>query len=79
MKVATMHADDETGITEISFLADGRVCVFGASRSMLEILDGLELGDLRLRRRVARLESLARALGPPVRAVGDLNDRGIHE
>lgn len=50
-----MNADDETSITEINLLPDGRICVFGSSREVLEILDELELGDAALAARVRHL------------------------
>lgn len=37
--------DDETSITEISFLPDGRVCLFGASRELISLLYDLNLRD----------------------------------
>ena len=37
--------DDETSITEITFLPDGRLCLFGASREMINLLHHLKLGD----------------------------------
>ena len=45
-------ADDETRISEITILPDGRICVFGMSRQLLEILDGWNLGDADIRQRV---------------------------
>ena len=50
-----MRADDETAITEISFLPDGRVCVFGMSREVLQLLGELSLGDPALARRHERV------------------------
>lgn len=50
-------ADEETAITEISFLPDGRICLFGASREVLELLGSLDLGDERLNSRLACLPS----------------------
>ncbi|MCC6493425.1 MAG: hypothetical protein IT424_10420 [Pirellulales bacterium] len=48
-----MHADDETNLTEIELLSDGRICVFGTSRPVLEILDDLAAGqDEGVRRRL---------------------------
>lgn len=32
-----MQAEDESNITELEILPDGRICVFGASREVLEI------------------------------------------
>ncbi len=37
-----MKADDETDMTDIELLPDGRIFVFGASRQVLELLRGLE-------------------------------------
>ena len=37
-----MAADDETAITDIELLPDGRIFVFGASRQVLELLRDLE-------------------------------------
>ena len=47
--------DDETAVTEITFLPDGRICLFGASRQVLELLGSLELGDPSLDSRLAAL------------------------
>ena len=47
--------DDETAITEITFLPDGRLCLFGASRELLELLGTLNLGDAALDIRLAAL------------------------
>jgi hypothetical protein len=43
--------DDETSITEISFLPDGRVCLFGASREVVALFCELNLSDESLRSR----------------------------
>jgi hypothetical protein len=51
MRSQSLQSDDETRVTEINFLPDGRICVFGMSREVLELLDDLELGDPRLARR----------------------------
>lgn len=32
-----MQTEDESNITELEILPDGRICVFGASREVLEI------------------------------------------
>ncbi len=40
-----MNREDDSSITEIDILPDGRVCLFGASQQVLEILDGIPLGD----------------------------------
>ncbi|HQU46605.1 MAG TPA: hypothetical protein PK867_27610, partial [Pirellulales bacterium] len=59
MKDETLQADEETPITEISFLPDGRVCVFGMSREVLQLLGELSLGDPALARRYERLRQAA--------------------
>lgn len=52
---STKHAedlfDDETSITEITFLPDGRLCLFGASREIINLLHHLKLGDKSLDQR----------------------------
>jgi hypothetical protein len=50
-----MIATDETNITEIELLPDGRICVFGASLEVLEVLDELQANtDGAIRRRLDR-------------------------
>jgi len=51
-----MDAEDETNVTDIELLPDGRICVFGASAEVLTVLDQLQCGadrsvSDRLRRR----------------------------
>ena len=58
-------ADDETRISEITILPDGRVCVFGMSRELLEILDGWNLGDADLRERIDHVRAWPRADSRP--------------
>ncbi|HEV3007183.1 MAG TPA: hypothetical protein VGX78_22125 [Pirellulales bacterium] len=53
-----MDADDETRTTEITILPDGRICLFGASRAVLEILGEMRLGDAALDQRLAYLRAL---------------------
>jgi hypothetical protein len=49
-----MEAADETNITDIELLPNGRICVFGTSPEVLELLDELQAGlDENLHRRVA--------------------------
>ncbi len=55
-----MDANEEASITEINLLPDGRICVFGSSRDVLEVLDSLELGDPALSVRVRHLRSQRR-------------------
>jgi hypothetical protein len=54
-------ADDETRISEITILPDGRICVFGMSRELLEILDGWNLGDADIRQRIDHVRACPRA------------------
>lgn len=56
-------SDDETAITELTFLPDGRICLFGASREVLELLGSLQLGDAALDSRLAALKT------PPTNSV----------
>jgi hypothetical protein len=37
-----MNAADESNITDIELLPDGRICVFGTSLEVLEVLDELQ-------------------------------------
>lgn len=52
------RTDDETAITEITLLPDGRLCLFGASGPVLELLADLRLGDESLHLRLAALRSV---------------------
>ncbi len=52
-----MEWEDESAISEINILADGRICIFGASQQVLEALDAIDLGDPALRRRVEALHA----------------------
>jgi hypothetical protein len=55
-----MNADDETNVTDIDLLADGRICVFGASEEVLQVLDALQGGqDPAIRRRLVRGENVS--------------------
>jgi hypothetical protein len=48
-----MLASDETNITEIELLPNGRICVFGTSLEVLDVLDELQSGlDENVRRRI---------------------------
>lgn len=40
-----MDAEDETNVTDIELLPDGRICVFGASAEVLQVLDDLQRGS----------------------------------
>jgi hypothetical protein len=49
-----MNAGDETNITDIELLPNGRICVFGTSLQVLDLLDELQGGlDEKIRRRLA--------------------------
>lgn len=39
-----MNADEETNVTDIELLPDGRICVFGTSAEVLAVLDELQGG-----------------------------------
>ena len=48
-----MLASDETNITEIELLPNGRICVFGTSLEVLDVLNELQGGlDENVRRRL---------------------------
>jgi hypothetical protein len=53
-----LEADDETRTSEITILPDGRICLFGASRELLELLGDMDLGDPTLDQRLAYLRRL---------------------
>lgn len=46
-----MDADDETNITDIELLPDGRIYVFGTSVEVLDVLDELQGGQDEIVRR----------------------------
>ena len=50
-------ADDETRVSEITILPDGRICIFGMSRQLLEILDEWDLRGPDVRQRVDHLRA----------------------
>lgn len=52
MKEINVSLEDDSSISEINILPDGRVCLFGASQQVLEILDAIPLGDPTLRSRI---------------------------
>lgn len=47
--------DQQCRISEITFLPDGRICVFGMSEQLLEVFDQLSLGDDAIRQRIAQV------------------------
>jgi hypothetical protein len=62
-----MNAEDETNITDIDLLPDGRICVFGTSVEVLEVLDRLQCGaDDAIN---ARLDSMRPAHGDKPRPI----------
>ena len=52
-----MDAAEETNLTEIELTADGRICIFGASREVLELLDAAGLADNRLQARLHHVQN----------------------
>jgi hypothetical protein len=58
VKEIDVSLKDDSSISEINILPDGRVCVFGASQQVLEILDAIPLADPILQ---SRIECLRRA------------------
>jgi hypothetical protein len=57
VKDISVSLEDDSPISEINILPDGRVCLFGASQQVLEILDAIPLGDPALRSRIERLHT----------------------
>lgn len=47
-----MRLEEETSVSEINILPDGRICLFGASQQVLEILDSIVVGDRALTQRL---------------------------
>jgi hypothetical protein len=47
-----MSLEEDAAMSEINILPDGRVCVFGASQQMLEVLNAIPLDDSGLQERV---------------------------
>jgi hypothetical protein len=65
-----MNATDETNVTDIELLPDGRICVFGTSLEVLQLLDELQGGlDEKLHRRIEA--SCNKALASHTLATGD--------
>jgi hypothetical protein len=57
MKEVVVGSDEFATISEINILPDGRVCLFGASSQVLEILDAISMGDPALSDRIASLRA----------------------
>ena len=47
-----VQATDETGVTDIQLMPDGRIYLFGASEQILQLLDDLQLADAEVRSRL---------------------------
>ena len=69
-----MSPEDDSSISEINILPDGRVCLFGASRQVLEILDAIPLGDPALRDRIERLRASGLQQGAEPEEAGDVRN-----
>lgn len=72
-----MEPDEETALSEITILPDGRVFVLGASRQVLEILEVLSPEDAALKQRLKQvgeqtLSSDRRESATPQRLGGDI-------
>ncbi|MGO8751496.1 MAG: hypothetical protein ACLQNE_36590 [Thermoguttaceae bacterium] len=52
-----MTLEDDSSISEINILPDGRLYLCGASQQILEMLDAIPLGDLALRSRIVQLRA----------------------
>jgi hypothetical protein len=57
VKEKSVSLEDDSSVSEIDILPDGRVCLFGASREVLEILEAVSLGDPALTSRLDRLRA----------------------
>lgn len=57
--------DAESSVTVITFLPDGRVCLFGASTEVLELLGELNLGDELLNSRLDAIRSFRTTVARP--------------
>jgi hypothetical protein len=58
-------ADDETDLSEITILPDGRVYVFGMSRQVLELLENLRAGEPRIRALLEQARAAETRAAPP--------------
>lgn len=47
-----MDADDESNLTEIEILPDGRICVFGTSAPVIDVVSSLAVLDHRWHERL---------------------------
>ncbi len=75
-----MVPEDESSISEINILPDGRICIFGTSLQVLEMLDAIPLGDPALRRRVEAVCMVKARPGPESKeALSAENDKNMEE
>ncbi len=58
-RATLMELDDETAVSEITILPDGRVFVLGASRQVLEILEVLSPKDTAIKERLRHAAGMA--------------------
>jgi hypothetical protein len=58
-RTAIMKDDDETALSEITILPDGRMFVLGASRQLLEVLEILCPNDATLEQRLKQAGATA--------------------
>jgi hypothetical protein len=66
-----LGCEDESSITDITILPDGRIYLFGASAAVLEMLCDIPLHDPALRR---RMDHLGGAEAGPCPVAGDPNE-----
>lgn len=59
-----MQIPDETSITELTILPDGRIFVFGLSRQILHMLKDLDFSSPDLQRRLEQVQSRDNACLP---------------
>jgi hypothetical protein len=52
VKETAVSLEDDSSISEINILPDGRICLFGASQQVLDALDAIPLGDPALKSRI---------------------------
>jgi hypothetical protein len=71
--------EDDSSISEINILPDGRVCLFGASRQVLELLDAIPLGDPTLKTRLDCLQATTTMIVEPPRACVARTDQGTKQ
>lgn len=57
MKEMDVSADDESSVTEINILPDGRIFLFGASQQVLDVLAAIPLEDRTLKSRIERIHT----------------------